>query len=130
MRLSSLSKIIVCLLALGMSAFAADVSGKGPLKLGTKIVVNGKQLQAGEYNVKWEGTGPVVTLSILQGNKILATVQAQMVDLNEKASDNSTQLRTAADGSKTLSGVQFAGKKYALTVGADSGQAQASVASK
>lgn len=132
MRLSSLSKVIVCSLLLGISAFAADVSGKGSLNLGAKIVVNGKQLQAGEYEVKWEGAGPMVTLSILHGNKILTTVQAQVVDLSEKASDNSTQLRTSADGSKTLSGIQFAGKKYALTVGADSGEAQAkaSVASK
>ncbi len=122
----SFNKVITLslFLLLTLGAFAASDTHKGTLKIGSAIVVNGKQLPAGEYQVRWEGSGPTVEVNIVDAGKIVATISARVVDLNEKSSDNITEVRTGADGNKSLSEVRFSGKKYALAVSQDTVQAQ------
>ena len=48
-------------------------------------MVNGKQLGAGDYTVKWDGNGPNVEVNILQGKNVVATVPAHMVDLESRS---------------------------------------------
>jgi len=48
-----------------------------------------------------------------------------MVDLNSPARDNASVVNTNADGSRSLSEIRFAGKKYALALGAETAKAEA-----
>jgi hypothetical protein len=107
-----LSLGLVVLLA--ASAFAAN---KGSLALASSTIVAGKQLAAGEYTVKWEGSGPAVEASIMQGKKVVATVQAHMVELDKAPNNDAAVVRKGDDGSATLNQIRFSGKKYALEVG-------------
>jgi len=103
---------LAVLLATG--AFAAS---KGTLQLTDPVTISGKPIAAGDYSIKWEGTGDSVQVSILQGKNVVATTPARVVDLSKPADNNSAVLRSNADGSKSLTAVRFSGKKFALAIG-------------
>ena len=65
-------------LLLASSAFAAT---KASLQLSNPVMVNGTKLKPGDYKVEWEGTGPNVELSIMQGKNVVAKVPAHVVEL-------------------------------------------------
>jgi hypothetical protein len=109
-------------LLLASSAFAAE---KGTLEITHPLIVNGTKLKAGDYKLQWEGTGPNVELSIIQGKNVVAKAPARVVDLT-KASDNSAAVvKNNEDGTSSLSGVRFQGKKIALELGEASDSMQA-----
>ena len=122
MKFSNTSKGLLLGLALllATSAFAAN---KGSLQVSDTVNVSGKSLAAGEYNVKWEGNGPNVELNILLGKKVVATIPARLIDLDRSAPGNTSVVKRNEDGSKTLSEIRFAGKKYALALGDESAKA-------
>ncbi|HLJ89646.1 MAG TPA: hypothetical protein VKZ53_22745 [Candidatus Angelobacter sp.] len=114
------STIITFVLAmvLSLSAFAAGDIHKGNLQIGDPVLVSGKELPAGSYVVKWEGEGPTVDVTILQGKKTVLTAQAQVVNLDQKSSNDAAELKSGSNGSRSLTSLQFAGKKFALSFGA------------
>lgn len=116
MNLAKMSKGLVLGLGL-LLATTAFAASKGPLQLTAPANVAGKQLPAGEYTVKWDGTGPSVQLEIIKGKNVVATVPAQVVTLDHVSSYDSAVVNTANDGSRVLSQIRFSGKKMALAVG-------------
>ena len=107
---------------LATSAFAAN---KGSLQVQEPISVNGQQLKPGDYKVQWDGNGPDVEVSILQGKKVITKVPAHMVDLSKASNADAAVVKANADGSKSLAEVRFSGKKYALAVGEEAAKADA-----
>jgi hypothetical protein len=110
-------------LLLAASAFAAN---KGPLQLINPASLGGKQLAAGSYTVTWEGNGPEVQLSVLKGNKVVATAPARLSNLDRSSEGNEAVVNVNGDGSRTLTEIRLAGKKYALAIGEGSGGGQSS----
>jgi hypothetical protein len=123
MRVAKISKGLLLGLALllATSAFAAN---QGSLQVSDPVTVSGKQLAAGEYTVKWEGTGPNVELNILRGRNVVATVPARMIDLDRKPKRDSAVITVNGDGRKSLNEIRFSGKKYALAINAESAKAE------
>jgi hypothetical protein len=119
MKFANVSKGLLLGLALllATSVFAANIhTNRGSLQLENSVTLNGKALPAGEYSVKWEGTGSNVQLNILQGSKVVATTSAHLVDLDQSSNSNAALLKNNGDGSKSLSEIRFNGKKYALAI--------------
>ena len=116
MTLNNLAKTVVLGLAvlLASSAFA---SNKGTVELQESFEVNGQQLAPGEYQVRWDGTGSNVEVSFLQGKKEVAKASAKVVAL-DKAYGYDSAVVEHASGKTTVSEIRFAGKKYALAIGA------------
>jgi hypothetical protein len=116
MKLNHLAKTVVLGLAvlLASSAFA---SNKGSLQVGEWLEVNGHQLAPGQYQVRWDGTGTNVEVSFMQGKKEVAKASAKVVTL-DKASDYDAAVVDHSDGKAKVSEIRFAGKKYALAIGA------------
>jgi len=114
-------------LLLASSAFAAN---KGSLQVYSDIMVGGKQLKAGSYNVTWEGSGNSVQLNILKGKNVVATAPAQMVTLPKAPDRNAAVLNRNSDGSVSLSEVRFAGKTYSLQVSEDPSGSASGASSK
>jgi len=104
-------------LLLAASAFA---SSKGSLQLSEPVNVAGKQLPAGDYNLKWEGNGPNVELSILKGKAVVTKAPARLVDLSQTASSDAAVTKINSDGSRSLAEIRFSGKKQALAIGEES----------
>lgn len=105
------SSVVGLALLLASSAFAAT---KGHLALSSPTMVNGTQLKAGDYKLEWEGTGPNVEVSILQGKKVLAKVPAKVVELKTPAQNNSAIVSNDTDGMSSLAAIHFAGRTTAL----------------
>ena len=109
-------------LTLASTAFAAS---KANLTLNSPTSVNGTNLKPGEYRLEWDGNGPNVEVSIMQGKKVVTKVPAKVVDLGKASSNDSAVLKQTGDGRTTLAGVRFQGKNYALEVGEASDGMQA-----
>jgi hypothetical protein len=116
-------------LLLATNLFAAGDSNKGSLQTLGAVTVNGTNLPAGDYSVKWEGTGSNVQLNILKGKKVVATTPARLVDLSSPATSDSAVV-VSDNGSRVLSEVRFGGKKYALEIGEGSGSGASAGGSK
>jgi len=119
MKFATVSKnlAIGLTLLLATSAFAAN---KASLTLQDATTVNGTKLKAGDYKLQWDGSGPNVEVSILQGKNVVAKVPAKLVDLNAPAVNTAAVVQKNDDGSSSLSSVRFEGKKYALDLGQSS----------
>jgi len=108
------SAVIGLALLLASSAFAAS---KANLTLNHATTVNGTQLKAGDYKLEWDGSGPDVQLSIVQGKNVIAKVPAKVVELNSKASNDAAVLKANSDGTTSLTEARFAGKNFSLKMG-------------
>jgi hypothetical protein len=106
-------KIVVLALFLAVSAFAS--TSKYNMKISSPVSVSGKSLPAGLYSLSWTGTGPDVQVNIMKGKDVVATAPAKLMDLNQKAADDTAILKSNSDGSKSLAEVHFSGKKEALS---------------
>ena len=124
MKFATVSKSLVVGLALTLasSAFAAS---KANLTLNNPTSINGTKLKAGDYRLEWDGSGPNVEVSILQGKKVVTKVPAKIVELDKAPSNDAALLKQNGDGSTTLAGARFQGKKYALELGETSDGMQA-----
>lgn len=120
MKLMTISKSLLLgsALLLASSAFAAT---KAQLHLQTPTTINGTQLKAGDYKLEWDGTGPNVEVSIIQGKNVVAKASAKVVDLPSPSSNNAAVVKKNDDGSNTLAGIRFEGKKFALELGESDG---------
>lgn len=123
MKFATVTKSLVMGLALllASSAFAAT---KGQLQLQSPATVNGTKLKPGEYKLQWDGTGPNVEVSIMQGKNVLAKVPAKLVDLPSASQNDAAVVRNNDDGTSTLSAVRFEGKKFALELSPSSDSMQ------
>lgn len=109
-------------LLLATSAFAAN---KGSLQVQEPVDVNGTKLAPGDYKIEWDGNGPSVELSIMQGKKLIAKVPAHVVDLSRPAQNDAAVIKAGADGSKELTEVRLSGRKFAFAVGEEAAKADA-----
>lgn len=114
-------------LLLATSAFAAS---QGSLEVKENVSLNGKQLAPGNYLLKWKGHGPNVEVTIIQGKNVVATVPARLQEVTAAPEKNASVVRTNEDGSKSLSEIQFAGKKYVMALGQESAKADSGEGSK
>ncbi len=101
-------------------AASAWASNKGSIEITDNVSVGGQQLKAGDYSLRWEGNGANVELSILKGNKVVATTPAHLMDVTQSAGRDMVLTKTNADGSKSLSQIQLAGKRFAIEIGQES----------
>ncbi len=116
------SVVLSLALLLSTSLFAAS---SGSLNVTQPIQLNGTQLKPGSYKVTWEGTGPEVTVSVMKGKEVVAKVPAHVKELDKNSGSDATLLQKNADGSTSLNGIRFSGKKIALEFAEDTAAAGA-----
>ena len=126
MKSSLFSRMITALLALMLagSAFAANGSYKENFQISAATQVNGKELPAGDYEARWDGSGPSVQVNITQGKKVVATVPAQVVNLDRASYSSEAEIKNGSNGDRELTVLRFSGKKYALDLGSESAKSQ------
>jgi hypothetical protein len=116
MKFTTVSKVLVTGLALllASSAFAAT---KASLTLSDPVTANGTTLKPGDYKLEWDGSGPAVEVSVMQGKNVVAKLPAKLVDLKSAPTNDAALLKTNDDGTTSLIGARFGGKKFALEIG-------------
>jgi hypothetical protein len=115
MKLNTLAKTLVLGLAV-LLATGAFASNKGSFHVDESVVLNGQQIPAGDYTVRWEGAGPDVQLSVMQGKKEIAKASAKVVELDNAPNGNAVVVSTSASGAPAVSQLRFSGKKTALAI--------------
>jgi len=118
MKWNQAVKTLVLAVAVAATTSAFASSNKGTLHVSEAAQINGQSVAAGDYQLRWEGAGPNVQVSVMQGKKVVATVPAQLVEQKQAFSNDSTIVdRTSS--TPAIKEVRFAGKKYALAIGAE-----------
>jgi hypothetical protein len=130
MKFQNVSKSLLLGLALLLATSAFAAGNKGSMQLLDPVNVSGKQLPAGDYSVKWDGSGPNVEVNIMKGNKVVATTPARLIDLSTKPERDSAVVRNNDDGSRSLAEIHFSGKTYGLAIGSESASMDGSGSSK
>ncbi len=132
MKSSLFSKVMLAVLGLALTASAFAASGdshKSNFEISAATQVNGTEIPAGDYTARWEGPGPTVQVSIMQGKKVVATVPAQVVALERPASNTQAEIKSNSNGDRELTSLQFSGKKFSLELGTESAKGQSRSAS-
>ncbi|AXC13050.1 hypothetical protein ACPOL_3771 [Acidisarcina polymorpha] len=101
----------------------ALAKNSGSLHLGNPVYVAGQTVPAGTYTVLWDGSGPEVEIKMIQGKTVVAATSAKLVNLNEKANNDSAVVVTGGDGKRNLSEIYFSDKKIALEIESPSDRA-------
>ena len=115
MKLNNLAKSLVLGLAV-LLATGAFASNKGSFHTQEAVQVNGQAIPAGDYQLRWEGTGSNVEVSFMQGKKEIAKTTAKLIELDRPA-DYDSSVVDHSGGKTSVSEVRFAGKKTALALG-------------
>jgi len=97
--------VIAGVLALAASAHAANITLYNP------AMVNGKQLAAGQYDLKVSPSGDV---TFLHGKTEIATAKARVENRDSKARFNTVVTKANGDGPASITEIQLEGKKQAL----------------
>jgi hypothetical protein len=113
MKFATVSKGLVMGLAL-LLASSAFASTKTSLQLTSPVTVNGTTLKPGDYKIQWEGTGPNVELSIIQGKNVVVKAPARVVDLPAPAPNDAAVTEMHDGAPNSLTSLRFQGKKFSL----------------
>ena len=116
MNFATASKSVVLGLAL-LLASSAFAGTKLSLLLNNPVTVNGTTLKPGDYKVQWEGTGPNVELSFLQGKNVVAKTPAHVVELQTPSPQDVALTIKNDSGPNSLAGLRFRGRKFELDLG-------------
>jgi hypothetical protein len=98
---------------LAATTFAANAT-QGKLRLYETVIVQGKQLPAGDYKVEWSGTGSAVQVAILNGKDTVATVPAKVAHTTSKNAEDGYSVTKQPDGANDLATIFFRGQAFQL----------------
>jgi hypothetical protein len=120
MKIATLRESLMLGLAL-LSSSSVFAANKGNLRLEHPVTVNETTtMKPGDYKVQWEGNGPNVELSIIQGKNIIARVAARVVELETPYFADAADTRENGSEPRLLVGVRFKGKRFWLEFAAAS----------
>jgi hypothetical protein len=123
MKSAKITGGLVLAVAVLLSTAAFAGSKPGSLYLSEGAQLNGRQIPAGTYQLRWEGNGPAVQVSVLKGKKVIASAPAKIEQVAAQ-SDRGAAVIDTAGGSRTLVEARFAGKNYKLVFPSPEAQAQ------
>jgi hypothetical protein len=92
----------------------AGEPNKGSLQIYEKVNVEGKALDPGKYTVTWDGAGPNVQVTVLQGKQTVATFPAHITEQATRNTENAYGSAAETDGSRTLTAIYISGKNYSI----------------
>lgn len=116
MKWNHVAKSVVLGLAVLVATSAFAGNNKGSLHLSEAAQVNGQAVPAGDYQLRWEGTGSNVEVSFMQGKKVVTKTPAKLIELKDAFAYDATVVDRASS-KPAVTEVRFAGKKYALSIG-------------
>lgn len=115
-RVSLRYAVLALTVSLALSAFAKPRSEN--ITLYHDATLNGTNLPAGEYTVKYDVEGSNAQVWFMQGSKQVATATGQVKPLSKKTANSLVVLDT--DGNmRSISEIDFGGKDTAISFGSN-----------
>lgn len=78
------------------------------------VVVNGANLPAGQYAVRWEAQNPQASVEFVRNKKVVASAPCKFEDRGKKYDSSTVIYATNPNGSNTISEIRFAGSSEVL----------------
>ena len=106
---------VAFIILLAVATLMAAEKGSGRFTVDRTLVAAGTEIKAGEYNVKWEGQGPEVTVEFApvgkpQGVKVQGKIEA----VDKKFDFDSLGIAKDQTGREVIKEIQFGGKKMKI----------------
>jgi hypothetical protein len=114
MKLSRVVKSAILGVSLLLASGAFAAANKASFDLYDSATVAGKQLNAGNYTVQWDGGGPNVQVTIMKGKKVIATTPARVVQTETPSNHDAAVLKANGSGASSLAEIRFQGKRFVL----------------
>jgi len=108
--------LLVLALTLSISAFAKPKSEN--ITLYQDATVNGTNLPAGEYVVKYDVDGSNAQVKFMKGSKEVASANGQVKTLSKKSVSNQIVLNDAGNA-RSIAEIDFGGKDTAISFESD-----------
>jgi hypothetical protein len=83
------------------------------------VNVNGASVPPGDYHVVWQGTGPSVEATFLQGKKVLASAPATLVSTKSEY-DGAVETSDGSNNSKVLEAIDWSNRSLRFGQGSTS----------
>ena len=96
-----------------VSAFARD-KNQHSVQIQDSVQVGGTQLEPGNYQVEWQGTGPQIQVNFVRDGKTVATVPGTLKTNDAKVSQDDIVTDTTSANTKTLTEIDFSRNKESL----------------
>jgi len=93
---------------------AAYAKNEANITLGGPTEVSSHQLQSGDYKVRWDGSGNSVQVQIVQGKKVVATTNAEVVPQTTPADHTQVILVMQDNGTRKLQRIDVPRQKVSL----------------
>ena len=111
-RISLRYTVLALALSLSLSAFAKPKSEN--VTLYHDATLNGANLPAGDYVVKYDVDGANAQVKFMQGKKEVASATGQVKNLSKKPATSQIVLNTE-NNARDISEIDFGGKETAIT---------------
>jgi hypothetical protein len=110
--------LLACISLLMPLSALAKTKNEGSLQLVQAVQVGSTQLTPGNYKVVWNGTGPMVKVSIMQHDKTVATASGKIISQKYPAPYDDVVLKPVAQNSKKMriEEIDFNNRKEALRI--------------
>jgi hypothetical protein len=99
-----------------LCAFARDKNLRS-VDIPDAVQIGTTQLSAGEYKVKWDGTGPQVQVSFLRDGKLIANVPGTLKTDDNQVTQDDVIIEPANGATKSLKEIDFGHQREALVFG-------------
>ena len=110
---------IVALMLMAPLALLAAPKDSANVTFTETVTVNGASVPPGDYQVVWQGSGPSVEAIVLQGNKVIASGPATLVNAKTQY-DGAVETSRGSNNSKVLEAIDWSNRSLRF------GQANAS----
>lgn len=104
--------LVTSIVAVGLVLFAsatAFANNSHRVTLQHDVVLNGTQLQAGDYTIRWESHSAGATVTILKKKNAVVTAEAQLIDRGVKFHRDMVVYDENPAGTRTLKEIRLAG---------------------
>jgi hypothetical protein len=102
-------KVIVALMLMAPVALLAASKDSANVTFTETVTINGTAVPPGDYHVVWQGTGPSVEATILQGKNVLASAPATLVNAKTQY-DGAVETSDGSNNSKVLEAIDWSNR--------------------
>ena len=96
-----------------VSALARD-KNQHSVQIPDSVQVDGTRLEAGDYKVEWQGTGPQIQVDFVRDGKTVATVPGTLKTNDAKVTQDDIVTDATSANTKTLTEIDFSRNKESL----------------
>jgi hypothetical protein len=107
---------IVALMLMAPVGLLAAPKNSANVTFTEAVTINGASVPPGDYSVVWQGTGPSVEATILQGKKVLASAPATLVNAKSRY-DGAVETSDGSNNSKVLEAIDWSNRSLRFDQG-------------